>query len=107
MGTKFNERMDNFFGIEKEETENLPEKVEEKNAVFFGSLEDDLKDDYEKSRSDLDDLIEKGKSAVDDILSIARETEKGRDFEVAATMLKAVIDANERSEEHTSELQSH
>lgn len=95
MATKFNERMDDFFGIENEEIDNLPE-TREKNLVFFGTLDDDLKNDYEKSREDLDDLIEKGKSAVDDILTIARETEKGRDFEVAATMLKTVIDANEK-----------
>lgn len=97
MTTKFDERMDEFFGIESpKENENIPVIAEEKNKVFFNGLENDLKADYEKTRENLDELIEKGKEAVDDILNIARETEKGRDFEVAATMLKTVVEANEK-----------
>lgn len=96
MGTKFNERMEDFFDIKTEEIENLPQVTEESNKIFFGELDDDLKNDYEASRENLNELIEKGKSAFDDILTIARETEKGRDFEVAATMLKTVLDANEK-----------
>ena len=41
-------------------------------------------------------MIEVGKDAVQDILTIARESEKGRDFEVAATLLKNVLDANQQ-----------
>lgn len=96
MGTKFNERMEDFFDIKTEDIENLPQVIEEPNKIFFGELDDDLKNDYETSRENLNELIEKGKSAFDDILTIARETEKGRDFEVAATMLKTVLDANEK-----------
>jgi DNA-binding ferritin-like protein len=96
MGTKFNERMEDFFDIKTEESENLPQIIEEPNKIFFGELDDDLKNDYETSRENLNELIEKGKSAFDDILTIARETEKGRDFEVAATMLKTVLEANEK-----------
>jgi hypothetical protein len=96
MGTKFNERMEDFFDIKTEESENLPQIIEEPNKIFFGELDDVLKNDYETSRENLNELIEKGKSAFDDILTIARETEKGRDFEVAATMLKTVLEANEK-----------
>ena len=96
MATKFNERMDDFFGIEKQQsnTENLPQTQE--SNISFGDLEEDLRIDYETSRENLNELIEKGKSAFDDILTIAKETEKGRDFEVAATMLKTVLEANEK-----------
>ena len=98
MGSKFNERMENFFEVDSkdEEIENLP--IEKSNSLpaEFSNLDQHLLDDYEKSRENLDELLEKGKSAFDDILSIAKETEKGRDFEVAATMLKTIVDANEK-----------
>ena len=63
--------------------------------MLFRSLEKDLLKDYEKTRENLDELIEKGKSALDDILSIARDSEKARDFEVAATLIKTITDANQ------------
>lgn len=95
--SKFEEKMETFFNIEPtEKEENLPVISEPKNPVLFDNLERDLKTDYENARENLDDLIEKGKNALDDILAIARESERGRDFEVAATLLKTVVDANEK-----------
>ena len=67
-----------------------------KKEILFDNLENDLKSDYEKTRETLDELIEKGKIALDDIISIAKDSEKARDFEVAATMLKAVVEANQQ-----------
>ena len=98
MASKFNERMEGFFEIEKvdEQNDTLPAIQNNTTITQFENLEEDLKSDYEKSRETLDELIEKGKTAFDDILSIAKETEKGRDFEVAATMLKTLVDANEK-----------
>ena len=96
--SKFEEKMETFFDIEPSETEeNLPAiSSESKPPVIFDNLDKDLKSDYESARENLDELIEKGKTALDDILAIARESEKGRDFEVAAILLKTVIDANEK-----------
>lgn len=92
---KFDENMESFFNVEPTEKENLPVEYKEKTPALFDNLERDLKTDYEKSRDNIEELIEKGTMALDDILAIARESERGRDFEVAATMLKTVLDANE------------
>jgi hypothetical protein len=95
MSTKFDKKMSNFFDVEPiEPAETLPEKVTE--IIPHETLDIDLKKDYEIARENFHDLIEKGKDALDDILSIARDSEKGRDFEVAATLLKNVVEANER-----------
>lgn len=88
--------MENFFEVAPlEHVDNtLPEK--RKESIPTETLELDLKKDYEIARDNFHELIDKGKEAMEDILSIARESEKGRDFEVAATMLKNVIEANEK-----------
>jgi hypothetical protein len=59
-------------------------------------LETDLMKDYEESRNQLKEIVAKGAGAIDDILAIARESEHPRAFEVAATMIKTVADANEK-----------
>lgn len=92
--SNFNANMNEIFDVEQES--NLPEIVENKNVILHESLDEDLKKDYETARENFHELIEKGKDAVDDILSIARESERPRDFEVAATLLKNVLDANEQ-----------
>lgn len=96
--SKFEERMENIFDVApSEKIENLPAlENTQKEVIPHESLDIDLKKDYEVVRDNFHDLIEKGKEAVDDILAIARESEKGRDFEVAAGMLKNVIEANEK-----------
>lgn len=59
-------------------------------------INDDLLADYEESRLRLKEIVSKGTLAIDDILAIARESEHPRAFEVAATMIKNVTDANEK-----------
>ena len=92
--SKFDQKMEEVFNVSSSETESLPEIIRE--PVLHESLDEDLKSDYEVARGNFHELIEKGKEAIDDILTIARESEKGRDFEVAATLLKNVIEANEK-----------
>lgn len=93
--SKFDEKMSDFFEVERIEPEkNLPEKVQE--PIPHETLDIDLKKDYEIARENMHELIDKGKDALDDILSIARDSEKGRDFEVAATLLKNMVEANEK-----------
>lgn len=92
--SKFDTNMSNFFEVAPaDEFENLPSK---RDPVEHESLDMDLQKDYEIARDNFHELIDKGKEAFDDILSIARESEKGRDFEVAAGILKNVLDANQQ-----------
>lgn len=94
MSRKFQERMNEAFDIATIEDDSLPEIVP--NIIKHDSLDSDLRQDYEIIRENFHELIEKGKDAVDDILAIAKDSEKGRDFEVAAGMLKNIIEANEK-----------
>lgn len=79
--------------VEVIENETLPSTIVEKENT---ELDEDLQVDYEKVRTNYEDIIEKGKDAIDDILEIARESEHPRAFEVAATMIKNVTEANEK-----------
>lgn len=71
-----------------------PAKTQEQKTAE--QLQRDLMKDYEESRQRLKEVVSKGAGAVDDILAIARESEHPRAFEVAATMIKTVADANEK-----------
>jgi hypothetical protein len=93
--TKFEKNMEQIFDVapvEIIEKETLPSVVKQENT----ELDDDLQTDYETVRNNYEEIIEKGKDAIDDILEIARESEHPRAFEVAATMIKNVTEANEK-----------
>jgi DNA-binding ferritin-like protein len=57
-------------------------------------LKEDLKDAYEQSKSNLQDLIDEGKDAMYELRQIASAGQHPRAFEVYATMLKNMVDAN-------------
>ena len=76
--------------------ENTTNVVEKKTESNLDVISKDLMDDYEQSRKQLKEIVSKGAGAIDDILAIARESEHPRAFEVAATMIKTVADANEK-----------
>jgi hypothetical protein len=93
--SKFEKNMEEFFEVPPSD-DNLPVTQGSTEIIPHETLDIDFKKDYEIARENFHELIEKGKDAVDDILAIARESEKGRDFEVAATLLKNVLDANDQ-----------
>lgn len=92
MTRKFDENMEEFFQLEP----SSPEVETIISDISFGNFEDDFSEDYIKARIELNELIEQGKNALNDILAIAKETEKGRDFEVAAGLLNNLVNANEK-----------
>lgn len=92
---KFDERMEEIFDIAPIEPKELITDSS-REIIPHESLDLDLKRDYEIARENFHELIEKGKDAFEDILAIARDSEKGRDFEVAAGVLKNVVEANEK-----------
>jgi len=95
--SKFDKKMSEFFDVEPtSNTSNLPAQGNPTNIIPHETLDVDFKNDYIKVRENFQELIQKGNDAVDDILSIARESEKARDFEVAANLLKSMLDANEQ-----------
>jgi len=59
-------------------------------------LKQDLTDAYEQTKSNLQDLIDQGKDAMEEILQIAKAGQHPRAFEVYATLLKNMTEANDR-----------
>lgn len=57
-------------------------------------LKDPIEDDAEFARQNLRDLIEKGNDAADHIISVAKQSDHPRAFEVVAGMLKNLADMN-------------
>jgi len=57
-------------------------------------VKDSVEDDAEFARQNLRDLIEKGNDAADHIISVAKQSDHPRAFEVVAGMLKNLADMN-------------
>lgn len=56
--------------------------------------QDQMKDDFEYARGNMLAAIEKGQEALTGILEVAGMSQHPRAYEVAATLLKVVADAN-------------
>jgi KaiC/GvpD/RAD55 family RecA-like ATPase len=96
--TKFEKNMSEIFEVEPKQIASTDIVVKEERPVVEveSKLDNDLEKDYKKVRQNYEEIIEKGVDAIDSILEIARESEHPRAFEVAATMIKNVADANEK-----------
>lgn len=96
--SKFDKKMEQLFDvapvINDIETNEIVEYIpKEKDPTELSTLlSHDLQNDYEKVRDNIDLLIQKGMEAADDMLSIARQSEKARDFEVAANIIKQTVE---------------
>ncbi len=67
---------------------DVPEKKEIAPAVTVGTT--DLTQDYDFSRDQYHNLIEKGNDALEELLSIAKEGEQPRAFEVATQLINSL-----------------
>ncbi len=90
--------MSEIFEVEPKQIASTDIVVKEERPIIEAEskLDNDLEKDYKKVRQNYEEIIEKGVDAIDSILEIARESEHPRAFEVAATMIKNVADANEK-----------
>ena len=58
------------------------------------AAQDNIVDDYEYARGNMIAVIEKGQEALSGILDVAGMSQHPRSYEVVATLVKAVADAN-------------
>lgn len=92
----FDKNMEKIFDVTPVEvTEDKP-LVPMKSKSDELDLKQDLTDAYEQSKSNLQDIIEQGKDAMDEILQIAKAGQHPRAFEVYGTLLKNMVEANDR-----------
>ena len=98
--SNFDEKMSEMFNMPKPTKDSsiqstVPEQSQPDDKISK-LLDKDLLSDYIDTRKNLKDIADKGALAIEDILIIARESEHPRAFEVAATMIKNVAEANEK-----------
>jgi uncharacterized protein YukE len=89
----FDKNMEKIFDVTPVESKPTPVVVS-KPAVDESDLKQDLKDAYEQSKENLQDLIDNGKDAMEELRQIASAGQHPRAFEVYATLLKNMVDAN-------------
>jgi len=93
----FDKNMEKIFDvtpIEEEKKPLVPTTI--KSPTDDLDLKTDLVDAYEQSKSNLQDLIDNGKDAMEELRQIASAGQHPRAFEVYATLLKNVVEANDR-----------
>lgn len=86
---KLNELLD----ISEEKTEVILEK---KPTVPRPNEQEDITSDYKYSRENLYNLVERGQDAIDGILTLAKETDHPRTYEVAGQLIKNVGEVTEK-----------
>ena len=83
LSTKLNQKLSEVLDIE-------PIKITPPPVVVSDTTEDDA----EFARKNIRNLIEKGNVAMDNLLTVAKESEHPRAYEVAAGMIKNLSDLN-------------
>ena len=93
----FDKNMEKIFDVTPVEEEKKPlVPVVNKSPTDDLDLKTDLVDAYEQSKSNLQDLIDNGKDAMEELRQIASAGQHPRAFEVYATLLKNMVEANDR-----------
>ena len=91
----FDKNMEKIFDVTPVEPKEQPlVPVEPTSPVDKLDLKQDLVDSYEQTKSNLQDLIDSGKDAMEELRQIASAGQHPRAFEVYATLLKNMVDAN-------------
>lgn len=92
----FDKNMEKIFDVTPVEVPEKQSLIPVRNDSEELDLKQDLTDAYEQSKSNLQDIIEQGKDAMDEILQIAKAGQHPRAFEVYGTLLKNMVEANDR-----------
>ncbi|AGE60411.1 terminase small subunit [Pelagibacter phage HTVC008M] len=77
-------------------TETKQEIVQTTTAVPRPNEKEDITSDYKYSRENLYNLVERGQDAIDGILTLAKETDHPRTYEVAGQLIKNVGEVTEK-----------
>lgn len=91
----FDKNMEKLFDVTPVEQEAKPLVPVVTAPVEDGpDLKTDLHDAYQQTKDNLQELIDNGKDAMEELRQIAAAGQHPRAFEVYATLLKNVVDAN-------------
>lgn len=93
---KLNEKLSEILDvtpIQEGKKEKLPVLTQRYNEP---DVKQDLTDAYQQSKENIQEIIDQGKEAMEEILQIAKAGQHPRAFEVYATLLKNMTEANDR-----------
>ena len=90
----FDKNMEKIFDVTPVEKEKKPSLPVVKSSTDDLDLKNDLVDAYQQTKDNLQELIDNGKDAMEELIQIAKNGQHPRAFEVYATLLKNVVDAN-------------
>jgi uncharacterized protein YukE len=91
----FDKNMEQIFDV----TSSEPKKAQPIVTTHYNPPSDDkqdLVDAYQQSKENIQEIIDSGKDAMEEILQIAKAGQHPRAFEVYATLLKNMTEANDR-----------
>ena len=91
----FDKNMEEIFDV----TPTEPKKAHPIVTTHYNPPSDDkqdLVDAYQQSKENIQEIIDSGKDAMEEILQIAKAGQHPRAFEVYATLLKNMTEANDR-----------
>lgn len=82
--------------LDMEETPSQDLIVQEEQAIALPDVVEDTETirDIEQARSNIKNIITHGDDALKEMMSLAKQSESPRAFEVASTLMKTLLDAN-------------
>lgn len=96
MKTILETKMDEFLDIDASEP-IIPERVEDQAIENLPVVIDEdasIDEDINLARVNLQDILEQGQTALDELCIVAAASQHPRAYEVVATMVKTLTDAN-------------
>ena len=90
----FDKNMEKLFDVTPVEQKEKPLMPVITKTEDGPDLKTDLEDAYQQTKDNLQELIDNGKDAMEELRHIAAAGQHPRAFEVYATLLKNVVDAN-------------
>lgn len=88
---EFENKMTEIFDLKQDVPSTIADILPVKEVVVD---KEDLDKDYTTVRENLKDIVKRGSEAIDGIMLVASETQSPRAYEVVATLIKSVADAN-------------
>ena len=97
--TKLEKNLDDLFDIPSDSKSIAQTKSDWKDANRVINVDEDtqtrdINTDYKYARENLYDIIENGSHALHELVEIAKSSEHPRAFEVVASLMKTLTDAN-------------
>lgn len=87
---KINEKLSDIFDVNPIE---IKENISTGEIVAINT-ENSVESDSQFARENIRNLLEKGSTAIDELVSVARDSQHPRAYEVLATMMKNMSDMN-------------